>query len=75
MAIKIICDTKDEADFIGDAINTSQSEAGPLPFLNPVNTTISIGEDKYTEWCEDDDGVIPWEFYGLSTPDDEDEEE
>lgn len=75
MAIKIECDTKEEAGYIGEAINTYQGEAGPLPYLNPVNTTISIGEENYNDWYMDDDGEIPWEFYGLDEPDDDDEED
>ncbi len=73
MAIKITCDTKDEADFIGEAINVFQSEAGPLPYLNPMNTTISVDEDKFTDWYVDDDGETFWDFYGLDDPDEEEE--
>lgn len=75
MAINITCDTKEEAEFIGEAMNVYQAEAGPVPFLNPNNTTVSVGDDKYTEWYMDDEGDIPWDFYGLDEPDDEDEEE
>lgn len=75
MAINITCDTKEEAEFIGEAMNVYQAEAGPVPFLNPNNVTVSVGEDEYTEWCEDDEGVIPWEFYGLDEPDEDDEED
>ena len=75
MAIKIECDTDKEANYIGTAINVYQSEAGPVPYLNPNNVTISIGEKNYNDWYMDDDGEIPWEFYGLDEPDDDEDEE
>lgn len=61
MAINITCDTKEEAEFIGEIMNVYQAEAGPVPFLNPINITVSVGEDEYTEWYMDDEG----EFLGI----------
>ena len=74
MAIKIECDTKDEAGYIGEAINSCQAMVGPIPYLNPNNVTISIGEENYNDWCTDEDGEIVWDFYGLDELDYEDDE-
>lgn len=75
MAINIKCDTDEEAFYITDAINSAQAEMGPVPHLNPKNTSVYIGDTKYEDWGMSEDGEIPWDFYGLEPEFDDDEED
>lgn len=67
MAIKVICDTIDEAASVGEAFDFSQRVSFDDPFLFPDNTTILVGDEVYTDWYDED------EYDDEEEEDDEDE--
>lgn len=52
--INIKCDTQNEAEFIGEAINVYFGETDGVPELEHDNTKIYVGDEEYTDWYDNE---------------------